>query len=128
VVLATAAVGATGAFAAGPSDPPCRPGSACVVNSADDVLYQSAGNISGRNIRFGDRIWNNGNRQPGFDHITVTAKRPDGSKYRMCLHYGPLVVNSTNPTAAVLGDLAVTGWTWRGECGADEDQAWEPYF
>jgi hypothetical protein len=127
VGMAVVAIGATGGFAAGPADPPCRAGNVCVINSAGDVLYQNGGNISGRNIRFGERIWNNGNRQPRADHVTVVARRPDGTRYRMCLHYGPLNLGGADPTAALLGDMAVTDWTWRGECQPDEDQVWEPF-
>jgi hypothetical protein len=127
VVLALTTICAAGAFAAGPVDPVCRGGNVCVYNAEDNILYQNGANVSGRSIAGGYKIWNNGNRQPGFDHVTVVGVA-FGTRYRMCLHYGdPITFNTTDPTAAYINGLVITGWTWRGECAPDEDQAWVPF-
>lgn len=103
---------------------------ACVFNSAGTNIYQNPNTVNGLNVGGGTYVWNNGKAFAGADHITLHVRSSGGSNWNICLHYGARKFWSggadNNPTAVYLvsGDV-VTGWNWRGECGASEDISWD---
>lgn len=112
----------------------CNAGSACFywsnANGTSTLRYQNAGNWHGQ-LHPGERgawVWNNGVRYPGADHITLTTSW-NGTRWRICLHYGAANFNlgsgATTAARIAQGEI-VTGWTWRGECRAGEDN-WARY-
>lgn len=128
MVTAAAAICAATSFAAGPSAgaaATCRLGNVCVYDTSGNIIFQSPGNVSGRSFS-AFFVWNNGRRDPGFDHVNLFVRDDSGAKWRICLHYGP---QNTGADRTVVhpgpGDV-VTGWTWRRECDLGEDNVWIP--
>lgn len=98
----------------------CPQGHACILDHAGQVIYSSAGNVSGLSIA-GASVWNNGYRYPGADHIQLFTRRI-GRTFTICLHYGPATYLQPDPTVGNLfSDEVATSWYWRGECVGNED-------
>ncbi|MEV0528713.1 peptidase inhibitor family I36 protein [Streptomyces sp. NPDC050439] len=101
----TAAARDTGATAA------CPPGAFCMYTGPNQTgtMYPKYSNWSGtlNGIR---SVYNNGNPQPGYDHVTFTWQY-NGNTFSKCFHYPPDSPYKTNY-------VGVTGKrvTWRGEC------------
>jgi hypothetical protein len=64
-------------------------------------------------------VFNNGNRQPGFDHVQVDWIWFDGTHDTRCIHYNPgpgvFAVNFE------IAPVTITRIHWRGECKPGED-------
>jgi hypothetical protein len=106
----------------------CSSGYACVIDYNGNVLYRNAGNTGSIAVRVPNAgyVWNNGYAYEGADHIQVYMRTPSGSRFTICLHYGPRVDGSNPTIGRLLAGETVTSWRWRGECGANED-VWRPY-
>lgn len=103
----------------------CPGGYACVYDAQHRLVYRSAGNANIR-VPANGHVWNNGQRLPGLDHINLRVEA-FGSRYTICLHYGPWTLSQPDPTVAILWEgTVVTGWSWRGEC-AEWEENWRQY-
>jgi hypothetical protein len=106
---------------AGPGAPAgCRAGDFCGTSGlvgTGTLLFRIPGDSTQRfsGVRW---VMNNGNPQPGVDHVQVDWIRSNGTRDTTCLHYNPgpgvFTLNFTSP-------VTITRIRWRGECGPGED-------
>jgi hypothetical protein len=125
LTLAGVVTTSPGAEAAEPAALSCSPGYACILNDAGQVIYRNAGNTGPISVApggYGGRVWNNGVRYPGLDHIQLYVRNASGWTLTICLHYGPQTISQPDPTVGGLQSRdTVTSWRWRGECVGEED-------
>jgi len=132
VALAGLAAVAPAAHAV-PADAPCPNGDLCVYsysstpNHANPRIYADPNARSGLSVQVntdGGYAWNNGNAEPGLDHVELYTRTQDGTNWKICLHYGraPVFPGQGEVTAINLDSFEkVTRVQWRGECA---DTTW----
>ncbi|RDG34189.1 peptidase inhibitor family I36 protein [Streptomyces corynorhini] len=112
--FALAGVVAAAPTASAEANPPgCGKGNFCIYsgeNQTGTLVVKAVNNWSGSVS--GRSIFNNGNVQPGFDHIQLTWTY-NGGTWTDCYHYNPGPGRyKENFAAGVVFKKAV----WRGEC------------
>lgn len=117
VLAATAAfagvVAAAPTASAEPNPPGCGKGNFCIYSGANQtgrLLVKAAGNWSGSVS--GHSVFNNGNRYPGADHISLTWTY-NSRTWTDCFHYNP---GPGKYKANFVDGVVFKKATWRGEC------------
>jgi hypothetical protein len=133
---ALAVAGLTAAAPAANADSACPLTNACVfsynslANRPPTRIFISPNTVSSINKQVGadgGYVYNDGQAQQNADHLEAFARKPDGSRVKVCLHYGSSPTFSQgSATAAFLdSNWTVTSWYWRGECSTAEN-TWTP--
>ncbi|WP_157254270.1 hypothetical protein [Nonomuraea typhae] len=114
-VMAATLLSATAPASASGNVPNCPAGNWCAYDTPYSVIRKSEGNWSGaQSFRY---LVNNGNRDPGQDHIQVVWYT-GSTRHSTCLHYyyDGSKENFSLDDEVPNGGGWVQSVTWRGEC------------